>query len=111
MKKILILEVKSVTYVENRLAQFPDAVTQRGMRHAKALAKLVDEGNCAGILFVCQRSDADRFEPMWDRDPDFANALLGAKEVGVKVWCITTHFTETEMTFQKEIPVNLNLPD
>ena len=109
--KQFYLEVKSVTYVENRLAQFPDAVTQRGTRHAKALAKLVDEGNRAGILFVCQRSDADQFIPMWDRDPEFGNALLEAKKVGVKVWCITTHFTETEMTFQKEIPVNLNLPD
>lgn len=101
------LEVKSVTYVENGLAKFPDAVTERGTRHANALAELVKNGTGAGILFVCQRSDANRFEPMWDRDPKFANALLRAKDSGVKVWCITTNVSETELTFEKEIPVNL----
>ncbi len=102
------LEVKSVTFVENGLAQFPDAVTERGARHAKALAELVENGQGAGILFVCQRSDANRFAPMWDRDPKFARTLLGAKKAGVKVWCITTQVSEAEMTFEKEIPVNLD---
>ena len=110
-KKPFFLEVKSVTYVENHLAKFPDAVTERGARHAKALAKLVRNGNGAGILFVCQRPDASRFEPMWDRDPKFAKALLEAKETGVEVWCITTQLSETQMTFEKEIPVNLTHPE
>lgn len=110
-KKPFFLEVKSVTYVENHLAKFPDAVTERGTRHAKALAKLVRNGNGAGILFVCQRPDASRFEPMWDRDPKFAKALLEAKETGVEVWCITTQLSETQMTFEKEIPVNLTHPE
>jgi|TARA_B100000035_G_C20937676_1_gene525976 sugar fermentation stimulation protein A len=105
------LEVKSVTYVENGLAKFPDAVTERGARHAKALAQLVKEGNGAGILFVCQRSDANRFEPMWNQDPEFAKVLLAAKEAGVGVWCITTQVSETEMRFGKEIPVNLTPPE
>jgi sugar fermentation stimulation protein A len=110
-KKPFFLEVKSVTYVENYLAKFPDAVTERGARHAKALAELVRNGNGAGILFVCQRPDANRFEPMWDRDPKFAKALLEAKETGVEVWCITTQVSETQMTFEKEIPVNLTHPE
>ncbi len=101
------LEVKSVTYVENGLAKFPDAVTERGARHAKALTDIVKSGEGAGILFVCQRPDAIRFSPMWDRDPQFAKALLGAKKAGVRVWCITTQVSETEMRFGKEIPVNL----
>ncbi|MBN4081307.1 DNA/RNA nuclease SfsA [Caldithrix abyssi] len=103
------LEVKSVTFVENGIAKFPDAVTERGMRHANALAELVRNGTGAGILFVCQRSDAHRFEPMWDRDPKFAKALVAAKESGVQVWCITTRISETDMTFGKEIPVYFGL--
>ena len=106
--KKFYLEVKSVTYVENRVAQFPDAVTERGTRHAKTLAKLVDKENEAGILFVCQRPDADRFRPMWKRDPKFSKALLLAKEAGVKVWCITTHISKTDMSFNKIIPVDLS---
>ncbi len=110
-EKQFFLEVKSVTYVENGCAKFPDAVTDRGTRHAKALAELVKKGEGAGILFVCQRSDANRFEPMWDRDPTFAHALLNAKNSGVNVWCITTDVSETEMTYKTEISVNLTPPN
>ncbi|MBC8345702.1 MAG: DNA/RNA nuclease SfsA [Candidatus Marinimicrobia bacterium] len=105
------LEVKSVTFVDKGLAKFPDAVTDRGARHAKALAELVNRGKGAGILFVCQRPDANRFEPMWDRDPTFAHALLNAKNNGVKVWCITTNINKNEMTYKTEIPVNLEPPE
>ena len=101
------LEVKSVTFVENGVAQFPDAVTKRGMDHAKALTDLVNQGYQAGILFVCQRPDAVSFEPMWERDPKFSNALNEAYKSGVKVWCITLNISKTEISYKQEIPVNL----
>lgn len=101
------LEVKSVTFVENGIAKFPDAVTIRGKNHAKALMNLVNEGYSAGILFVCQRPDAVSFRPMWDRDPKFARALNNAYKAGVKVWCITLNISKTEISFKQEIPVNL----
>jgi sugar fermentation stimulation protein A len=105
------LEVKSVTFVENGLAQFPDAVTERGAKHALALKKLVESGEGAGILFVCQRPDANSFQPMWYRDPKLGKAVLDANRAGVKVWCITLNISETDMTFNQEIPVNLELPN
>ena len=71
---------------------------------------MVLNGTGAGILFVCQRSDANKFEPMWDRDPKFSQALLKANQGGVHVWCITSQMSETEMTFKREIPVNLIPP-
>ena len=101
------LEVKSVTFVKNGVAQFPDAVTERGTKHALALKGLVESGERAGILFVCQRSDATSFRPMWERDPKLAQAVLTASQAGVKVRCITLNVSESEMTFCKEIPVNL----
>ena len=106
--KEFYLEVKSVTYVENGIAEFPDAVTERGRRHAIALQKLVVSGKRAGILFVCQRPDAHEFRPMWDRDPKFGKALQNAFTAGVKVWCITVNVTLEEITFLREIPVNLH---
>ena len=105
--KNFFLEVKSVTFVENGIAKFPDAVTTRGMNHAKTLTDLVKEGEFAGILFVCQRPDATLFEPMWDRDPMFSNVLFNAYKMGVKVWCITLNVSQTEISFNKEIPLNL----
>ena len=100
-----------MTYVENGLAKFPDAVTERGARHAQALADIVKSGAGAGILFVCQRSDANQFSPMWERDPKLGEAVLLASQAGVKVWCITLNVSETAITFCKEIPVNLALQD
>lgn len=101
------LEVKSVTFVSEGIAQFPDAVTERGSRHARTLGVLSSRGIGAGILFVCQRPDAHAFRPMWERDPKFATALQEADRLGVKIWCITTNITEMEMTYSHEIPVNL----
>lgn len=101
------LEVKSVTLVVNGIAKFPDAITRRGMNHAKALMNLVRKGFQAGILFVCQRPDATSFSPMWDRDPKFAMALSDAYKAGVKVWCITLNISKTEISFKQQIPVNL----
>ena len=104
--KNFFLEVKSVNFVEDGIAKFPDAVTTRGLNHAKILTDLVKEGEFAGILFVCQRPDATLFEPMWDRDPMFSNVLFNAYKMGVKVWCITLNISKTEISFNKEIPVN-----
>ena len=74
-----------------------------------ALQKLVESGKRAGILFVCQRPDAHEFRPMWDRDPKFGNALQSAFKAGVRIWCITVNVTLEEITFLREIPVNLNI--
>ena len=101
------LEVKSVTFVENKVAKFPDAVTERGRKHALALKNLVQKGQRAGILFVCQRSDAYSFAPMWERDYDLAKAVFDANFEGVDIWCITLSVNKTEIRFCREIPVNL----
>ncbi len=103
------LEVKSVTFVENGIAQFPDAVTSRGAKHATALSHISKNNTAedAGILFVCQRPDAHEFRPMWNRDPTFSQALLDADSSGVSIWCITTHISKTHMQFYREIPLNL----
>ena len=105
------LEIKSVTFVSNGVAQFPDAITVRGRKHAIALKRLVESGEKAGILFVCQRSDAISFRPMWERDPKLGQAVLSASQAGVEVWCITLNVSESAITFCKEIPVNLALQD
>jgi sugar fermentation stimulation protein A len=104
------LEVKSVTYVEQGIARFPDAVSLRGRRHAEALQGLVEKGIGAGILFICQRPDARQLRPFWSRDPQFGEALKKAFQAGVRLWCITLKVTEKDVTYQREIPINLT-PD
>jgi sugar fermentation stimulation protein A len=81
----LLLEVKSVTLVEDRIGLFPDAVTARGARHVRELAELVEEGWEAAVLFVLQRDDADEIRAAAGIDPAFARALADAEAAGVRV--------------------------
>tara|TARA_B100000686_G_scaffold355199_1_gene470973 strand:- start:1339 stop:2043 length:705 start_codon:yes stop_codon:yes gene_type:complete len=101
------LEVKSVTYVEKGMAKFPDAVTERGMKHAYSLAQMSEQGEKTGILFVCQRSDATKFRPMWNRDPKFSEALVFAERAGVQINVIVTKVSPTSITYYKEISYDL----
>lgn len=103
----LYLEVKSVTFVKDGVAMFPDAVTERGTRHALALAEMAGRGLRTGILFVCQRSDAKLFRPMWDRDPGFAQALVAAEKAGVEINVITAEVTPSSITYHSRIPYDL----
>jgi sugar fermentation stimulation protein A len=83
----LVLEVKSVSLVEDGVAYFPDAVTARGTRHVKELTRLVGRrGWNAAVLFVLQREDAGRIVAARSIDPEFADALTCAREAGVEVY-------------------------
>ena len=101
------LEVKSVSYVKNGVAKFPDSITKRGLLHLKLLKELVSSGSKAGVLFVCQRQDPITFQPMWERDPKFSAALLDAYQKGVRINCITLNVSQSEITFNKEIIIKL----
>ncbi len=79
------LEVKSVTFVEDGLTKFSDAVTKRGIRHGTVLENMVMDSQPAGVLFVCQRPDAQKFSPMYERDPKFSTALERSYQSGVKI--------------------------
>ncbi len=103
------LEVKSVTYVNQGIAKFPDAVTLRGTNHVKLLTKLKKDGIDTGIIFVCQRPDAEIFTPMWERDKSFFEALKHAENVGVKIWCITLNIGLKKIKYFKQIPVKLDI--
>ncbi|MAG21123.1 MAG: DNA/RNA nuclease SfsA [Candidatus Marinimicrobia bacterium] len=103
----LYLEVKSVTLVEDGVAMFPDAVTERGRRHMNALAGLSRSGAGAAVLFVCQRSDVRCFQPQWDRDQKFAQALLEAERAGVRISVITAAVSPAAIEFKNTVPYDL----
>lgn len=105
------LEVKSVTWADHGIGKFPDAVTVRGTRHANVLSDMKKNGIATGILFVCQRHDILSFEPMWDRDPVFSQALFEAHNKGVDVFCVSAKINEKGISYYKEIPVYLSPPE
>ena len=80
-----LIEVKSVTLVEDGVALFPDAPTARGRAHLEHLVAARRRGLEAVVLFVIQRSDALAFAPNCRTDPLFAAALGRAVRAGVCV--------------------------
>lgn len=80
------METKSVTLVENRIALFPDAPTERGVRHLEELIALRQAGDRAAVAFVVQRQDAGAFAPHPSADPAFAAMLRSAVRQGVEVY-------------------------
>jgi len=106
--KSLFLEVKSVTLVENAIAKFPDAVTDRGRRHVELLGSMAEEGISTMILFVIQRHDAKLFQPQWKRDPKFGHALYNAWKKGLSVRVIHMKMTLENIHYLGEIPFELN---
>ncbi|MFH1569608.1 MAG: DNA/RNA nuclease SfsA, partial [Gemmatimonadota bacterium] len=70
------LEVKSCTLFGNRVAMFPDAVTERGRRHLAELAHLGERGTRPAVLFVVHSWDVDWFMPDYHTDLEFSRAFL-----------------------------------
>lgn len=102
----LVLEVKSVTLVEEGVALFPDAVTTRGARHVRELTAIaVRRGWSAAVLFVCQRPDAERIEAARAIDPEFADALAAARRAGVRVLGRRCSVARDAVTLGPAIPV------
>ncbi len=74
--RTMLLEVKTCNLVENGVALFPDAPTNRGRRHLEELAELADGGRPTGVLFLIQDPGATVFLPHWHTDPAFARSLF-----------------------------------
>jgi sugar fermentation stimulation protein A len=76
----VLLEVKSCTLLGERTAMFPDAVTERGTRHLRELAKLSEEGTSTAVLFVVHWPLARFFMPDYHTDLAFSETFLGIRD-------------------------------
>ena len=79
----MIVEIKSVTLVEESIAKFPDAITIRAKKHVKELGEMAQKGISTMILFVVQRPDAFFFKPKYEVDPNFCKELYNSIELFV----------------------------
>lgn len=79
----IFVEVKGVTLENDGVARFPDAPTERGVKHLKELQKAVTEGYKAYVMFIIQMSDVKYFEPNYVTHPEFAEELKKARQNGV----------------------------
>jgi sugar fermentation stimulation protein A len=102
-----LIEVKSVTLVNQGVGLFPDAPTTRGTGHLRKLIEAVNQGYRAGIIFVVQRSDASSFAPNDAHDPDFGQALRQAHGAGVLVLAYACRVNRTKVTLYRPLPLLL----
>ena len=102
------LEVKGVTLENNRVVAFPDAPTERGVKHIAELIEAKKQGYWAGILFVVQMEGVDLFTPNDITHKAFGDALRLAKENGVEIIVKECIVTPDTLSIDGDVPVNLN---
>lgn len=86
-----LLEVKGCTLIKNGIGYFPDAPTERGVKHLRELAKATTLGYKAMIGFVIQVDGVTEVRPNIDTHPEFGIALKEAKAAGVEVLFLQCH--------------------
>lgn len=103
----MFLEVKGVTLEEQGVLKFPDAPTERGVKHLRELSSCVRQGYKAGVLFVIQMEKALYFTPNTATHPAFAQALIQAEKDGVLLFAMNCMITPDKICIQAPVPVRL----
>ncbi len=101
------LEIKNCHLKRETLAEFPDAVTVRGAKHMGELAKMVEAGHRAAVMYVVQRMDCPAFAVADDIDPNYAAALKDAIGRGVEALAYSCRLTTDEIVLDKAMPLEI----
>ena len=97
-----LMEVKGVTLERDGIAYFPDAPTERGVKHIRELIKAQEQGFDAYLAFVIQMEGVHQVLPNEEMHPEFAEAYREAVEAGVEVVNFSCRVREDELWIEKE---------
>jgi len=103
----IFIEVKGVTLEEDGVAMFPDAPTERGVKHLNELIKCTKNGYEAHVAFVIQMSNVRYFTPNNKTHPAFGEALVAAKKAGVNIIALVCVVTKNTLEIEKTVPIKL----
>ncbi|MBO4389341.1 MAG: DNA/RNA nuclease SfsA [Lachnospiraceae bacterium] len=92
-----LMEVKGCTLEFDGIGYFPDAPTERGVKHIRELMKAKEAGYHAILAFVIQMDGVTEVRPNKDTDPEFAKAISEAKKAGVEMLFLTCHVEPDEL--------------
>ena len=102
------IEVKNVTLSRsNKIAEFPDAITTRGLKHIDELVKASKKNYKIFILYLIQREDCKSFTIAKDIDPSYANALTKAVKNKLKILCYDCKFSSKGIKLNNKINFSL----
>ncbi|MEO1043202.1 MAG: DNA/RNA nuclease SfsA [Pseudomonadota bacterium] len=106
----LYIEVKNCHLMrrEDGVTEFPDCVTTRGLKHLRELARMVDEGNRAILLFIVQRTDGTGVTAAADLDPAYAEGFVWAASQGVDMRAVRCLVGADAITPDAPLPVLLD---
>lgn len=100
-------EVKGVTLEENGVVRFPDAPTERGVKHLHGLIRCVQEGFEAYAVFIIQMKGVKYFEPNRATHPEFAEALIQAARAGVKFIALDCDVEKDSLRAGDQVEIHL----
>lgn len=103
--KTCYAEVKGVTLEENGVVMFPDAPTERGVKHIFELMDCVKCGFEAHIIFVIQMEGVRHFTPNRKTHPEFADALELARDAGVNIHAYDCTVVPDEITLRSPVAI------
>ncbi|MBO5313309.1 MAG: DNA/RNA nuclease SfsA [Clostridia bacterium] len=106
-EKKIFVEAKGVTLEHNGTASFPDAPTERGVKHIYELCSALDEGYSCCVLFIIQMKGISHLVPNDATHREFGDALRYAHKKGVKIISVDCIIGRDEILFDKEIEVIL----
>ena len=99
------IEVKGVTLENANVAAFPDAPSERAVKHVEELIEAHEQGYETYIIFVVQMRDISRVEPNWDTHPAFGKALQRARSAGVHLLAYDCLVGKDSLEINEEVPV------
>ena len=106
----ILMEVKGVTLEEDGRVRFPDAPSDRAVKHMEELKEAVKNGYQAYVFFVIQMKGVRFFTPNTDTHPEFARALKEAADGGVQVLAYDCLVSPEEVHIADPVPVALENP-
>ena len=101
------IEVKGVTLEVDGVAKFPDAPTERGIKHIRELIEAKEQGYLASIIFVIQMKGVCKFMPNMDTHPAFGEVLKEARAAGVDILAVDCIVTRDSLVGDVFVPVEL----
>jgi sugar fermentation stimulation protein A len=105
--ELCYVEVKSTTYAIGRDAAFPDAVTERGLKHLHELERMVRAGHRAVQFFFVSRGDVDRFRPADEIDAEYGKALRKVARAGVELLAYSTRVRRASIQLDRRLEIVL----
>ena len=107
-KSKIFIEVKNVTLSRYKgIAEFPDSITSRGLKHINELLKAKKKKYKIFILFLIQRDDCKFFSVANDIDPEYAKALRYASKKNLNILCYDCKFSTKGIKLNKKIKLKI----